>query len=410
MPRCKSAFSPIDNSGKSPQLNRVLGLLKGLSHNCSVVLVSFYIGFSSQSVIAQTKPVIDASAWVLMEINSGLVVISNNAELALPPASITKLMMNYVIFGQLQSGDVKPSDQVPISEYAWRAEGSRMFADVNTKIELGHLLKSTIIQSGNDASIALAEFTGGSEFAFAQLMNQEAKKMGLNQSNFVNSSGLPAEGHLMSALDIAKLAAAIIKQYPEFYRWYAEKEYSHNNITQFNRNKLLWKDDSVDGLKTGFTDDAGYCLVGSAIRDKQRWIAVVLGAKSVKLREAAVLELLNYGFNYFEASEQLNQQGGLTSVKVYGGLADQVLLQAEAPANIVVAKGRQADIEVILHHSPYFEAPIEVGQPMGLAQLTLDGKTLVEVPLVATSEIKSAGWWKRLVDSITLRAKQFWED
>ncbi|MBL4674297.1 MAG: D-alanyl-D-alanine carboxypeptidase [Arenicella sp.] len=364
----------------------------------------------SPSVSAQIKPVIDANAWVLMEINSGSVVASQNAEVALPPASITKLMMNYVIFDRLQSGDVKASDQVPISEYAWRAEGSRMFADVNTRIELGHLLKSTIIQSGNDASIALAEFTGGSEFAFAQLMNQEAKKMGLNQSNFVNSTGLPAEGHLMSALDIAKLAGAIIKDYPEFYTWYSEKEYSHNDITQYNRNKLLWKDNSVDGLKTGFTEAAGYCLVGTAIRDKQRWIAVVLGAKSVKSREAAVLELLNYGFNYYDTSEQLNQQGGLTSVKVYGGEVDQVLLQVKAPANVVVAKGRKADIKVILHHSPYFEAPIEVGQPMGLAQLTLDGKTLVEVPLVAISEIKSAGWWKRLVDSIKLRAKQFWED
>jgi len=377
-----------------------------------LIILTLSLTFGAYTLLAkaQTKPVIDANAWVLMEINSGSVLASQNAEVALPPASITKLMMNYVLFARLQSGDVKSSDQVPISEYAWRAEGSRMFADVNTRIELGHLLKSTIIQSGNDASIALAEFTGGSEFAFAQLMNQEAKKLGLNQSNFVNSTGLTAEGHLMSALDIAKLAAAIIKDYPEFYAWYAEKEYSHNNITQYNRNRLLWKDDSIDGLKTGFTDAAGYCLVGSAVRDKQRWIAVVLGAKSVAAREAAVLELLNYGFNYFDASEQLNQQGGLTSVKVYGGEADQVLLQAAAPANVVVPKGRQDDIEMTLRHSPYFEAPIEVGQPMGLAQLTLDGKNITEVPLVATSEIKSAGWWKRTVDSIKLRAKQFWEE
>jgi len=377
-----------------------------------LIILTLSLTFGAYTLLAkaQTKPVIDANAWVLMEINSGSVLASQNAEVALPPASITKLMMNYVLFARLQSGDVKSSDQVPISEYAWRAEGSRMFADVNTRIELGHLLKSTIIQSGNDASIALAEFTGGSEFAFAQLMNQEAKKLGLNQSNFVNSTGLTAEGHLMSALDIAKLAAAIIKDYPEFYAWYAEKEYSHNNITQYNRNRLLWKDDSIDGLKTGFTDAAGYCLVGSAVRDKQRWIAVVLGAKSVAAREAAVLELLNYGFNYFDASEQLNQQGGLTSVKVYGGEADQVLLQAAAPANVVVPKGRQDDIEMTLRHSPYFEAPIEVGQPMGLAQLTLDGKNIAEVPLVATSEIKSAGWWKRTVDSIKLRAKQFWEE
>jgi len=372
--------------------------------------IGFLIGTISCIAVAQTKPNLDANAWVLMEINSGSVVVSQNAEVALPPASITKLMMNYVIFARLKSGDIKSSDQVPISEHAWRAEGSRMFADVNTRVELGHLLKSTIIQSGNDASIALAEFTGGSEFAFAQLMNQEAKKLDLDQSNFVNSTGLPAEGHVMSALDIAKLSAAVIKEYPEYYAWYAEKEYAHNNIVQYNRNKLLWKDDSVDGLKTGFTEAAGYCLVGSAIRGKQRWIAVVLGAKSVQAREAAVLELLNYGFNYYDAVEQLNQQGGLTSVRVYGGGVDQVLLKATKPANIVVPKGRKEDVEVTLHHSPYFEAPIEVGQSMGLVQLTLDGKTILEVPLVATSEIKLAGWWKRAMDSIKLRAKQFWDE
>lgn len=372
--------------------------------------IGFLIGTISCIAVAQTKPNLDANAWVLMEINSGSVVVSQNAEVALPPASITKLMMNYVIFARLKSGDIKSSDQVPISEHAWRAEGSRMFADVNTRVELGHLLKSTIIQSGNDASIALAEFTGGSEFAFAQLMNQEAKKLDLDQSNFVNSTGLPAEGHVMSALDIAKLSAAVIKEYPEYYAWYAEKEYAHNNIVQYNRNKLLWKDDSVDGLKTGFTEAAGYCLVGSAIRGKQRWIAVVLGAKSVQAREAAVLELLNYGFNYYDAVEQLNQQGGLTSVRVYGGGVDQVLLQATKPANIVVPKGRKEDVEVTLHHSPYFEAPIEVGQSMGLVQLTLDGKTILEVPLVATSEIKLAGWWKRAMDSIKLRAKRFWDE
>lgn len=372
--------------------------------------IGFLIGTISCIAVAQTKPNLDANAWVLMEINSGSVVVSQNAEVALPPASITKLMMNYVIFARLKSGDIKSSDQVPISEHAWRAEGSRMFADVNTRVELGHLLKSTIIQSGNDASIALAEFAGGSEFAFAQLMNQEAKKLDLDQSNFVNSTGLPAEGHVMSALDIAKLSAAVIKEYPEYYAWYAEKEYAHNNIVQYNRNKLLWKDDSVDGLKTGFTEAAGYCLVGSAIRGKQRWIAVVLGAKSVQAREAAVLELLNYGFNYYDAVEQLNQQGGLTSVRVYGGGVDQVLLQATKPANIVVPKGRKEDVEVTLHHSPYFEAPIEVGQSMGLVQLTLDGKTILEVPLVATSEIKLAGWWKRAMDSIKLRAKRFWDE
>lgn len=380
-----------------------------LSTAVSLMLIAL-ISLFGETAKSQTPPKFKAKAWVLMEINSGTIITSKEAEKAFPPASITKLMMNYVLFSRLKAGDINMSDQVSISEQAWRAEGSRMFADVNTQIELGHLLKSTIIQSGNDASIALAEFVGGSEFAFAQLMNQEARKLGLEQSNFMNSSGLPAEGHAMSAIDIAKLAAAIIKEFPKFYEWYAVKQYTHNDITQYNRNKLLWRDSSVDGLKTGYTDAAGYCLVGSALRDKQRWIAVVLGADSIREREAFVLELLNYGFNYYDATEQLNQQGGVASVKVYGGQAETVFLQSNMPVNLVVPKGRAKDIVTTLQHSPHFQAPINIGQSMGLAVLSLDGKTLAEVPLIATSEIKAAGWWKRLVDSIKLSAKEFWED
>lgn len=374
-----------------------------------IVFSALSLFFIMANSHAQTAPNLKAKAWVLMEANSGTVITSFDPDKPMPPASITKLMMNYVIFSKLKAGEISMSDSVPISERAWRAEGSRMFADVNTKIELGHLLKSTVVQSGNDAAIALAEFTGGSEPLFAQLMNVSAKKLGLDHSNFVNSTGLPDENHIMSALDIAKLSAAIIQEFPEFYKWYSVKEYTHNSITQFNRNKLLWKDSSVDGLKTGYTDAAGFCLVGSALRNGQRWIAVVLGAESQKAREQAVLELLNYGFNYFSALEKLNQQGGITSVKVYGGAVEAVLLQASAPVNLVVPKGREGDIETILHHSPYFEAPIQVGQSMGLVELTLDGKTLTEIPLVATSEIKAAGWWKRMLDSIKLSFKQFWE-
>lgn len=347
-------------------------------------------------------PEIDAKAWVLMEMNSGVVVTGHESELPLPPASITKLMMNYVVFSRLHAGDISVSGMVPISEEAWRAEGSRMFADVNTRIELGHLLKSTIIQSGNDAAIALAEFTGGSEFAFAQLMNQAAKKIGLKHSNFMNSTGLPAEGHAMSAHDIAVLAAAVIREFPEFYKWYSEKTYTHNNITQQNRNRLLWKDNSVDGLKTGHTNAAGYCLVASAVRGKQRWIAVVLGSESERSRERQVLTLLNYGFTAYEPLTMLDEQGGVASVRVYGGEVEEVLLQAAEPVYLTVPKGREKDVQVALQHSPYFEAPISIGQSMGIASLSLDGKLLVEMPLVATSAITRAGWWKRMIDSIKL--------
>jgi len=296
-------------------------------------------------------------------------------------------MMNYVIFSKLESGDIKLTDQVSISEKAWRAIGSRMFADVNTRIDVKHLLKSTVIQSGNDAAIALAEHVGGSELGFSQLMNQEAEKLGLLDTHYVNSTGLTEQGHDMSAIDILSLSAAI------------------NNITQPNRNKLLWKDSSVDGLKTGYTEAAGYCLVGSAKRNGQRWIAVVLGANSVKEREDFVLSLLNYAFAAYQPLELLDKQGGLVSAQVYGGEVDEVRLQAINSANIVVPKGRESAVVTDLQFSPYFEAPIEVGQAMGIASLSLDGKVIADIPLIATSSIKRGGWWKRFTDSIRLKFK-----
>lgn len=347
-------------------------------------------------------PQIEATAWALMEANSGWVVAGSNARKPLPPASITKLMMNYVIFERLKSGDLNTTDQVPISERAWRSEGSRMFADVNTRVELEHLLKSTIVQSGNDAAVALAEFTAGSELGFAQMMNQAGIKLGLQDSHFANSSGLPAPGHVMSASDIAALSAAIISEFPDFYTWYAEKAYTHNEITQYNRNKLLWKDSSVDGLKTGHTNAAGYCLVGSALRGDQRWIAVVLGSENERVRERQVLSLLNYGFAAYKPLKLLDEQGGLASAPVYGGEVDEVRLQAAKAVSIVVPSGREGDVETDLRYSPYFEAPIEVGQAMGVASLSLDGKPLMDVPLISMSAIKKGGWWKRFSDAVTL--------
>lgn len=352
-------------------------------------------------------PEIDAKAWALVEYQSGKLVMGLNAEAAYPPASITKLMTNYVIYEALQSGRVSLADEVSISEHAWRAEGSRMFAEVNSRVSLESLLKSTVIQSGNDAAIALAEHTAGSELGFAQLMNDAAHKLGLQQSGFLNSTGLPAEGHQMSALDIAKLSAAIIREHPDHYTWYAEKSFRHNDITQYNRNKLLWKDSSVDGLKTGHTEAAGFCLVGSALRNEQRWIAVVLGSTNERTREKAVLDLLNYGFAAYRPVTMLDAQGGLASARVFQGEVDQVLLQAEQAATLVVPAGRENEVQTELQLSPYYNAPIEVGQPMGIATLTLDGKVLADVPLVAMSTIKEGGWWKRLVDSIKFRFEDF---
>ncbi len=357
---------------------------------------------SSQVIAAEAfTPSVTTTAWALMEARSGTIVASSNAEMPLPPASITKLMMNYVVFAELEKGAIDLADQVAISEKAWRSEGSRMFADVNTTINLEHLLKSTIIQSGNDASVALAEHTSGSEARFASVMNDYARQLQLTQSHFENASGLPAPGHQMSSVDILKLSAAIIDHFPQYYGWYGIKEYEHNNIRQFNRNKLLWKNMGIDGLKTGHTEAAGYCLVASAKRQEQRWIAVVMGTESEAARETAVAELLEYGFNSFDSGEVLSEQGGVAQARVWGGESEQVLLKPAAPVYVVVPRGRLAEIEVRLQLAPSFDAPIALRQPMGVAALYLDGQALRDVPLVAMSEIPQAGFVKRLVDSIT---------
>lgn len=354
-------------------------------------------------------PKIDAKAWILYEYNSGRWVAGSNESSLYPPASITKLMTNYVVYQALQEGDIALNDQVSISEKSWRAEGSRMFAKVGSKVELQHLLKSTVIQSGNDAAIALAEHVAGSELAFAQRMNQAAAELGLQHSRFVNSTGLPDSEHIMSAHDIAILSAAIIRQYPEFYRWYSEKEYTHNEITQYNRNKLLWKDSTVDGLKTGHTNAAGYCLVGSALRGGDRWIAVVLGSSNERTREEAVLTLLSFAYAAYKPVRLLDQQGGLATAKVYFGEVNEVLLQAETQLDIVVPRGREEDVVIDLEYKQYYEAPIAVGQEMGIARLSLDGKPLADVAIIAMSSIKSSGLWKRINDSVSLWWREFRE-
>lgn len=391
-----------------PVLFRVFAVLGGT--------VGIVNGVSAQATklvdvpIAAAAPDIQAEAWALMEMNSGWVINSKNAETPRAPASITKLMANYVLFSELNKGTVSMQDMVPISEEAWRAEGSRMFADVNTRIKFEQLLKSMVIQSGNDASIALAEFVGGSEAAFAALMNKSARELGLRNSFFVNSTGLPADNHAMTATDILALSAAIIRDFPEYYTWYSERTYTHNNITQQNRNRLLWKDSTIDGLKTGYTEAAGYCLVASAKRGEQRWIAVVLGTDSVKTREQAVRSLLEYGFKNFEPVSLLDKQGGLASVRMYGGDAEELRLQVAELANVVVPAGRAGDIQQSIEYPAYLEAPIQAGAAAGLARLTLDGREIYSAPLVAMSTIKPSGWWKGFVDSIKLRWRRFLDD
>ena len=356
--------------------------------------------------VAKAELEIDGTAWILMDAQTSSVVLAHNENQPLPPASITKLMTNYVLFARLKSGDLSMGDEVLISETAWKAEGSRMFAEVGSRLPLGELLRSSIVQSGNDAAIALAEFTAGSEAAFAGLMNQAAVELGLKECYFANSSGLPADDHLMSALDIAKLSKAIIDEFPEFYTWYAEKEHTHDDIRQFNRNKLLWTDSSVDGLKTGYTEAAGYCLVGSAKRKDQRWIAVVMGSKSEAQRSKDVMSLLNYGFNNFEAFNAVSKEAELTSIDVYGGIEDSLSLEVLSAGSVLIKRGDSDKVDTELVHAPYVQAPIKEGQVLGSLQIKLQGEVLDELPLVAVQGVGKGSWWKVFTDSIKLRIRE----
>lgn len=374
----------------------------------SLVLISsvFCAPLSAQVVqipIASPEPEIESTAWALMDYESGWIVAGENVVQPLPPASITKLMTNYVVFEQLNSNSIHPAEMVAISEKAWRAEGSRMFADVNTAIPLEPLLKSTVIQSGNDASIALAEHIAGSEEGFAVMMNRTARKLGLLQSSFKNSTGLPADQHYMSVKDIAKLSAAIIRDYPNYYRWYSEKQYTHNGITQYNRNKLLWKDDSVDGLKTGYTDEAGFCLVGSALRSGHRWIAVVMGAKSAQARENSIREILNFGFANFEPLTVMDAGQTVSALPVFKGEQKAVNVVSSAPVKMVVPQGRQQDIIKEVSLPEFLEAPIQQGQIIGSLSVKLDNQELYNVPLISGAVVSEGGAWTVLKDTIQMK-------
>ena len=360
--------------------------------------------------VVTPEPQIEAAAWGLMELNSGWVVVGQNLGQRRSPASITKLMANYVIFSELRAGNISLDDQVVISKRAWKAIGSRSFAEVDTTVRLDVLLKGMVIQSGNDASIALAEHISQSEPDFAGLMNRYAREIGLQNSFFVNATGLTEPNHEMTALDILKLSSALIRDFPEYYHWYGQKEFTHNGITQRNRNGLLWKDASVDGLKTGYTDAAGYCLVATANREGQRWIAVVLGTTSSAAREAAAFKLLEYGYKNYEPTVLLQSQQSHGQVEVYGGDADLLELKVAEAANIVVPRGRIADVAIEYDYPEYIEAPIDASAQVGQVRLMLDGAELYKSPLLAISNIGQAGLFRSLIHSIRLRWRKFTEE
>lgn len=347
-------------------------------------------------------PQVAAKGFLLVDAHSGEVLVSQNADEVMPPASLTKMMTSYIATHEIEKGNVSEQDLVRISIKAWKTPGSRMFIKEGTSVSVGDLLRGIIIQSGNDASVAMAEFIAGSEDAFADLMNQHAKLLGMDNSNFVNSTGLPSKHHYTTASDLAKLARAIIVEHPSHYGIYSEQDFTYNDIRQPNRNKLLWRDKSVDGLKTGHTEEAGYCLVASAERGGMRLIAVVLGTKSEEARATETQKLLTYGFRYYETRKLYSAGEVLETAKVWGGTSDEVKLGVAEDVYITVPRGQYSSLQASLLVDEYITAGVESGAEYGNIQVKLQDKMVLNQQLVALDSVEPGGFFKRLWDQLVL--------
>ncbi len=356
----------------------------------------------AQPALIPAPPQIAASSYILMDATSGKIIVEENSREQLPPASLTKMMTAYIVEYEMAEGNVAPSDEVLVSVKAWRTGGSKMFIKEGTRISLETLLKGIVIQSGNDASIAVAEHIAGSESAFADIMNQHAQILGMNDSHFVNATGLPSEEHYSSAYDLARLARAIIQDFPEQYGLYSEKYFTYNNIRQPNRNRLLWRDKSVDGLKTGHTDAAGYCLVSSAKRDGMRLISVVMGTTSEEARARETQKLLNYGFRYYETHELYTAGQGLLESKVWAGQSDVLNLGVAKDVVVTIPRGQKGKLEASLDVDSIIKAPISMGQEFGRVKVVLNGESVVDEPLIALEPVEEGGFFKRIWDLIKL--------
>ncbi len=347
-------------------------------------------------------PELAAKAWLLLDVQSGQVLAEKNADKRIEPASLTKLMSAYLDFAAIRAGRLKLSDTVPVSEHAWKAEGSRMFIEPNKPVTVDELLRGMIVQSGNDATIALAERVGGSEAGFVQMMNQQAQRLGMTGSHFVNATGLPDPQHYTTARDLARLAAAIVRDFPEFYPLYSIKAYRYNNITQPNRNRLLWSDPSVDGMKTGHTESAGYCLIASGKRDNRRLLSVVLGTAADSVRAMESQRLLNYGFQFYDTVKLYAKNQAVTNLKVWKGSSSTVKAGFTRDLYISLPRGQGKDIKATLTTRQPLLAPLVAGQQVGTVSLTLNGKPLAQYPLLALQNVGVANIIGRVWDGLLL--------
>ena len=365
-----------------------------------LILTLLFLVFShvQAALPVPAPPEVAAKNYFVIDFASGKVLAEKNPDEKIEPASITKLMTSYVVYKELEAGRLAMDDMVDISEKAWRMGGSRMYLEVNTSVSVHDLMKGLIVQSGNDASVALAEHIAGTEDAFVQLMNQYARELGMDNTNFVNCTGWPDEEHLTTARDIAKLSVAIIKEFPERYTWHAEKEYTYNSIKQYNRNKLLWRDDSVDGMKTGHTESAGYCLVSSAVRSDMRVISVVLGTDSKKARANVSQALLNYGFRFYESHTLFSEGEVLSRPRIWSGEFQNLTVGLAEDLAIAIPRGAYDKLDATMDIDKNIEAPVAKGQQIGVVKVSLDGELLETMPLVALETVNEGSLFQQAKD------------
>jgi D-alanyl-D-alanine carboxypeptidase (penicillin-binding protein 5/6) len=377
-------------------------MLKTLATCLTLVAVLASNLVYARQVIIPAPPQLASTAYLLIDADTGKVLVENNSDEQLPPASLTKMMTSYIVSSEIESGNLREDELVRISVKAWKMGGSKMFIREGTRVSVKDLLRGVIIQSGNDASVALAEHIAGSESAFVDVMNQQAALLGMDNTQFFNATGWPVDGHLTTARDLSLLARALINDFPEHYRLYSEKYFKYNGINQPNRNKLLFRDKTVDGIKTGHTDEAGYCLVSSAQKNGMRLIAVVMGTRSEEARAAESQKLLAYGFRYFQTHKLYGANQSLTEAKVWAGKAEMVSLGLPEDLFLTIPRGAQEELDAQMHIDDVIKAPIKAGQELGNLTVTLNGEVLVDQPLVATQVVAEAGFFARLLDGIKL--------
>ena len=361
----------------------------------TLLLFTSCLEIYAQSFVAPA-PKLDLKAYILIEPQTGTVIAEYNSDLNVEPASMTKIMTSYIVADQIGNDLINLNDSVLISEKAWRMGGSKMFIEAGRRVSVEDLLKGVIIQSGNDASVALAEYAGGTEEGFVDLMNAYAQSLGMNNTTFLNSTGLPAEGHYSSAKDLAYLTSNFINKFPEIYSLYKEKSFEFNSIKQLNRNKLLWRDDSSDGVKTGHTESAGYCLVGSAKRGGMRLITVVAGSSSDKKRFDDTQRLLEYGFRFFSTQEVLKKDQVYKTVKVWGGQKSEAGLGVTANQILTLPRVDFKDLQINYIYKNNIQAPIKKGDVIGSIEIISNDSPVLVTDLVALDEVEAKGFFGRL--------------